>query len=75
MAASAIILLNVEPAKTQEVLARLRAIPAAYVREVLGPYDVVVELEADTGEDITAILRSKVRPISGVASTVTCMVM
>ena len=75
MAASANILLNVEPAKTQEVLERLRATPAAYVRELLGPYDVVVELEADTSEDITGILRSKVRPISGVTSTVTCMVM
>ncbi len=54
MAATAYILVNTEPARTQEVVEQLRAIPGAFVREVLGPYDVVVELEADTQEDITA---------------------
>jgi hypothetical protein len=42
------------------------------VREVLGPYDVVIELEADTREDITAILRHKIRPIRSITNTVTC---
>jgi len=43
----AYVLINVEPARTQEVLGRLRAIPGALVREVLGSYDVVLELEAE----------------------------
>ena len=73
MPANAYVLLNVEPARTQAVLDRLRAIPRAFVREVLGPYDVIVELEADSPEDITAILREKIRPVAGVTSTVTCM--
>ena len=73
MAASAYILLTVEPARTHDVVERLRAIPGALIREVLGPYDVVVELEADTSEDLTATLRSKIRPIPGVTSTVTCL--
>ena len=72
MAATAYILVNIEPAKTQAVVKQLRTIPGAFVREVLGPYDVVVELEADTQEDITAALRNQIRPINGITDTVTC---
>jgi DNA-binding Lrp family transcriptional regulator len=72
MAANAYILINLEPAKTQPVVERLRAIPGAIVQEVLGPYDVIVELESDSQEDITAILRHKIRTIDGVTNTVTC---
>jgi DNA-binding Lrp family transcriptional regulator len=72
MAVNAYVLLTVEPAKTQAVLGRLRAIPGAVVHEVLGPYDMVVELEADTPEDLTSVLRSKIRSIVGVTATVTC---
>ena len=43
MAANAYVLVNVEPARTQEVLDRLNNISGAAVREVLGPYDVVVD--------------------------------
>lgn len=73
MAINAYILINVEPAKTQPVIERLRKIPSAVIHEVLGPYDVVVDLEADTTEDITAILRNKIRPIQSITSTVTCV--
>lgn len=73
MAANAYILITVEPAQTRAVGERLRTIPGALVREVLGPYDFVVEIEADTEEDLTAVLRNKIRPISGVTSTVTCL--
>ena len=38
-----------------------------------GPHDVVVDLEADTQENITAILRHKIRPIKGITNTVTCI--
>ncbi len=73
MAATAYILINLEPARTQAVVEQLRAIPGAFVREVLGPYDVVIELEADTREDITAALRHQIRPINGITDTVTCL--
>ena len=62
--------LEVLPGAVRE---RLWTIPNAFVREVLGPYDFIVALEADTEEDITAILRHKIRPISGVRNTVTSM--
>ena len=73
MAATAYILVNIEPARTRAVVGQLRAIPGAFVREVLGPYDVVIELEADTQEDITAVLRQQIRPINGITDTVTCL--
>ena len=73
MAANAYVLVTVEPARTESVLERMRAIPGAIVREVLGPYDIVVELTADTDEDLTAILRNKIRPVTGITSTVTCL--
>ena len=73
MAANAYVLLTVEPQRTEEVVKRLSAIPRALVREVLGPYDVIVELAEDTTVDITSVVRSKIRPVPGVTNTVTCM--
>ena len=68
MAANAYVLINVEPAKTHEVLDRLNTISGAAVRAVLGPCDVVVEPEGGTVEDFTEIMRHRIRPISGVAN-------
>ena len=73
MAANAYILINVEPAKTREVIERLEGVSGGQVREVLGPYDIVMELEAGTPEDLTEILRHRIRPINGVTNTVTCL--
>lgn len=73
MSANAYILLSLEPSKTQSSIERLRDLPGAVVQEVLGPYDAVVEIEADTQEDITAILRHRIRSIDGVTNTVTCI--
>ncbi|MBI4328887.1 MAG: Lrp/AsnC ligand binding domain-containing protein [Chloroflexi bacterium] len=75
MAVNAYVLLTVDPAKTQAVAERLRNIPRAIVHEVLGPYDIIVELEGGTQEDITGLLRNKIRNVSGVTSTVTCLCM
>lgn len=73
MSANAYVLVTVDPTLTKEVTERLRAIPRAIVREVLGPYDLVMELESDSPENLTAILQQKVRPVRGVTSTVTCV--
>jgi DNA-binding Lrp family transcriptional regulator len=72
MSANAYVLINVERERIQEVVERLRAIPGGIVREVIGPYDVVVELEADTEEDLAGVLRHKINPVPGVTNTVTC---
>lgn len=73
MAANSLILLNVAPDSTRDVLHRLKGIPGAVVHEVLGPYDLVVDVEVDTQGEITSILRSKIRPLDGVTNTVTCI--
>lgn len=69
----AYILLTVDPPKTKSTVQLLIGIPGAVVREVLGPYDVVVEIEAQSPEEITSFLRTKIRYIDGVTSTVTCL--
>ena len=56
MAANAYILVSAGPTHTEVVIERLEAITSAVVHEALGPCDFVVDLEADTQEDITAIL-------------------
>ncbi len=73
MAAKAYILVSVDPTSTRDVIKKLQAITGAVVHEVLGPYDFVVDMEADTPEDITLVLRQKIRPIKGVTNTVTCI--
>ena len=65
MAANANVLVNTEPTSTQDVMQRLQAIPGAVVHEV--------DLEADSQEDITAVLRHKICPIKGVTNTITCI--
>jgi DNA-binding Lrp family transcriptional regulator len=71
--AYAYVLINVDPAETATVVERLGKIPNAKVREVMGPYDIIVELQADASEYIGKILREKIRPIKGVQNTVTCI--
>ena len=68
----AYVLINVDPQQTVAVIERLRAVAGARVHEVLGPYDLVVELQTEAPEYITSTLREKIRPIPGVESTVTC---
>ncbi len=72
MAANAYVLVNVDSDRTEAVVGPLRSIPGASVQEVLGPYDVVVELTGDTTGDIAGVVRSQIRSIPGVTSTVTC---
>jgi DNA-binding Lrp family transcriptional regulator len=73
MSANAYVLINVEPERIQEVVERLCIIPGGIVREVVGPYDVVVELEADTEEDLTGILRHDISSIQGITNAVPCI--
>ncbi len=75
MSANAFILLNLEPAKTRAAIDRMTALPGAVVHEVLGPYDVILEIEADTPEDITALLRNRIRAVDGVTNTLTCLLL
>jgi DNA-binding Lrp family transcriptional regulator len=73
MGANAYIMLKVEPARTLAVAERLRSLPGvAEVHEVLGPFDIIAEVDAPTPEDLALVLRTKIRAIAGVTETVTC---
>ncbi|MQG77318.1 MAG: Lrp/AsnC family transcriptional regulator [SAR202 cluster bacterium] len=72
--AKAFIMITAEPSETQRIGERLRNMRGAVVYEVLGPFDFIVDMEADTPEDLTSVLRNNVRSISGVSATLTCTV-
>ena len=72
--AKAFIMITAEPSETQRIGKRLRNMRGAVVYEVLGPFDFIVDMEADTPEDLTSVLRNNVRSISGVSATLTCTV-
>lgn len=67
------VFIEVIPAKTKIIVAQLRDIRCAVVREVFGPYDIVVELEVNGREYITSTLREQIRSLDGVIHTVTCI--
>ena len=73
MAINAYILINVEPAKSRAVFEQLSHIRGAAVDRLLGPYDIVVDLEAATLVELTAVLRDEIRPIRGITNTLTCV--
>ena len=76
MAVKAYVLINTEAALTRQVADKVRRLGGILeVNEVLGPYDVVAELEADRLEEVTEVLRDQIRPIPGVRNTVTCVTM
>ena len=73
--AKAFIMVNTEPTETNRIGERLRGIRGAVVYEVFGPFDFIVDLEADTPEDLAATLRNNIRTVRGVTTTLTCSVM
>jgi len=73
MAINAYILINVEPAKSRVVFEQLSHIRGAVVDRLLGLYDIVVDLEAATPVELTAVLRDEIRPIRGITNTLTCI--
>ena len=70
-AIKAYVLIVTDPGDTQHVLDQidgLQGIEAAH--EVMGPYDIVVEISAHNLQDIPRVLRDCIRPIKGVQSTI-----
>lgn len=70
MSVKAYVLVITDPGKTRRVVDEIRNIPGIVeLHEVMGPYDIVVEIIADNLQDIPRVLGDKIRPISGVQST------
>jgi DNA-binding Lrp family transcriptional regulator len=72
--AKAYVLINVDTAYTAQVMERINRLTGiGEVHEVLGPFDVVAEVETRGMEDLVVVLRNEIRVIPGVRNTVTCI--
>ncbi len=72
--AKAYVLINVDTAYTTQVVQRISGLSGVgEVHEVLGPFDVVAEVETTGMEDIVMVLRQEIRVIPGVRNTMTCI--
>jgi DNA-binding Lrp family transcriptional regulator len=66
----AYVLIVTDPGRTRSVTQELVALPHVYaVSEVMGPYDIVVELIADSLTEIPPILADRIRTLEGIQST------
>jgi DNA-binding Lrp family transcriptional regulator len=66
----AYVLIVTDPAKTKDVYTRLQEIrEIVEVHEVMGPYDIVCEIQVDDLTQIPPILGEQVRRIPGIEST------
>jgi DNA-binding Lrp family transcriptional regulator len=70
MSIKAYVLIVTDPGKTKDVKDAIDKIQGiSELHEVMGPYDIVVELEVASLQDIPPILGDRIRPIEGIQST------
>ena len=70
MPIKAYVLVVTDPGRTRHVADALRSIPGIVeLHEVMGPYDIVVELEVNNLQDIPPILGERIRVVEGIQST------
>ena len=63
-----------DTAYTSQVMERINGLAGiGEVHEVLGPFDVVAEVETSGMQDLIVVLRDEIRVIPGVKNTVTCI--
>ncbi len=66
----AYVLVVTNPGETKNVVEALRRVTGVQeMHEVMGPYDIVVEIEVDSLSDVPPILSDKIRTIPGIEST------
>jgi len=71
MVVKAYVLLETEPALTQEAVEEVRRVEGVKTAEsVTGPYDIIVTIEVATIDDIASVLR-QIRSASGINKTTT----
>ncbi len=75
MSIRAYILINTQIGMTQKVVEELKKIEEIKKLDVImGPYDIIVELEVPNYEDITKVLLEKLQNIPAINHTMTCPV-
>jgi len=66
----AYVLVVANPGATRDVVAALEKVPGVQeMHEVMGPYDIVIEIEVESLRDVPPILSDKIRSIPGIEST------
>jgi DNA-binding Lrp family transcriptional regulator len=66
----AYVLVVTNPGETRSVVNAVGNIPGVVeMHEVMGPYDIVIEIEVDSLKDVPPILSDKIRSIPGIEST------
>jgi len=66
----AYVLVVTDPGETKNVYTTAKATPGVVeIHEVMGPYDIVIEIEVDSLSDVPPILSDKIRTIPGIEST------
>ena len=64
------VLVVTDPGKTHHVREEIRKIKEVdELHEVMGPYDIVVEIVVDSLQDIPTILSDRIRTLDGIQST------
>jgi len=70
MAIKTYVLVVTDPGKTRKVVEEIRKIPGVVeMHEVMGPYDIVAEIEVANLQEIPPILGERIRTIDGIQST------
>jgi DNA-binding Lrp family transcriptional regulator len=70
MAIKAYVLIVTDPGKTKQVYGEIQKVEGiSEIHEVMGPYDIVVELDVESLQQIPPILGDRIRPIDGIQST------
>jgi DNA-binding Lrp family transcriptional regulator len=70
MAVKVYVLVRTDPGRTRQVINALQGVPSIVeIHEVLGPYDIVAEIEVDQLRDVSAILMERIRTLDGIEST------
>ena len=70
----AFVLIVVDPAKTVDVFASLRAVDGiSEVYQVMGPYDIVAVIDVPNLTEVPAVISRHIRVVDGIESTTTCV--
>lgn len=75
MTVQAYILVQTNVGKAAEVATAIRSLPGVTVaQDVTGPYDVIVQAEAPSVDELGQLVVAKVQNVPGITRTVTCPV-
>ncbi len=76
MTVKAYVLVVTDPGKTRRVKQAMRDVPGIVeMHEVMGPYDIVVEIEVANLQEIPPLLGEKIRVIEGIESTTSLVIL